>query len=111
MTIDQAMLGAVRHHLGGTVELAILTHDEMEETGANPEDVEFDLTKIKLPQSLIDSMKEDVKNGMFMDLEGYYSQIEAIGPDGQRLTVHLKDLADQYDDEGILKILEQIEHE
>ena len=54
-------------------------------------------------------MKENVKNGMLMDLEEYYSQIEAIGPDGQKLTVHLKDLADQYDDEGILKVLEAIE--
>ncbi|MEK9629327.1 MAG: response regulator [Nitrospinota bacterium] len=78
-----------------------------------PEEIEgqseLDLTKIKLPKSLVDSMREDVNSGMLMELEQYLSQIEAIEPDGKKLSDHLKRLADEFDDEGILKILEQLE--
>jgi len=70
---------------------------------------ELNYSKIKLPQSLIDSMKKDVKNGMLMDLEEYFSQMEATGSDGQRLAAQIKKRVSQYDDEGILKILETIE--
>ena len=77
---------------------------EVEDSGGK-----LDLTKVKLPQPLIDSMKEDVENGMLLDLEEHFSQMEATGPDGQKLAVELKDLARQFDDEEILKILETIE--
>ena len=72
---------------------------------------ELDLTKIKLSQSLIDQMKENVNGGMLMELEQYFSEIENRGPGGQRLAERLKELTDQFDDEGILKILEQVEIE
>jgi len=69
----------------------------------------LDLTKIKLPQSLIDSVKKGVDRGMLMELNQYFSEIEKIKPDGKRLVDHLKELADQFDDEGIIKILDAIE--
>ena len=72
---------------------------------------ELDFSKIKLPQSLIDSIKADVNNGMLMELEQYFPQINATGSHGQKLVAHLTELAEQFDDAGILKILEQIEHE
>ncbi|MBT4521509.1 MAG: PAS domain S-box protein [Halieaceae bacterium] len=72
-------------------------------------DGELDLTNIKLPQSLIDLMKEDVENGMLMDLEKYYLQMKAIGVDGLKLTAKIEKMASQYDDEGILALLETIE--
>jgi PAS domain S-box-containing protein len=90
-------------------QIEITIEEEMEKTGANSENDELDLTKIKLPQSLVDSMKEDVKSGLFMDIEEYFSEIEALGSDGQKLTAQLKELAGQYDDESILKILDKIE--
>jgi PAS domain S-box-containing protein len=77
-----------------------------EDEGSNGE---LNLSKIKLPQSLIDSIKEDVNSGMLMELEQYFPRIEENGPDGQKLVDHLKELADQFDDEGILEILELIE--
>ncbi|MBN4078281.1 response regulator [Nitrospina gracilis] len=69
---------------------------------------ELDFTKIELPQSLIDSMKNDVNGGMLMELEQYFSKIEKIEPDGKKLVDHLRELADQFDDEGILKLLDEI---
>jgi hypothetical protein len=44
-----------------------------------------------------------------MELEQYFSQIEAAGPEGQKLVSQFKELADNFDDEGILKILNEIE--
>jgi hypothetical protein len=44
-----------------------------------------------------------------MELNQYFSEIEKIKPDGKRLVDHLKELADQFDDEGIIKILDAIE--
>jgi two-component system sensor histidine kinase/response regulator len=70
---------------------------------------ELDLSKIKLPQPLIDSIKKDVNGGMLMELEQYFSQIEKNEPDGQKLAAHLKDLADQFNDQEIMKILDTIE--
>jgi PAS domain S-box-containing protein len=74
------------------------------------DDQELDVTKIKLPQSLIDSIKEQVSDGMLLDLDEYFSQIEAIEPAGKKLASHLRELAKSFDDEGILKLLETIEH-
>ncbi|MBT4519670.1 MAG: response regulator, partial [Halieaceae bacterium] len=71
---------------------------------------ELDLTKIELPQSLIDSIKEYVENGMLMELEEYYPQMEAVGPNGQNLVAQIKKMVGQYDDAGILNLLETIEN-
>ncbi len=70
----------------------------------------LDLTKIKLPQPLMDSMKKDVHSGMLMELDQYFPQINATGPEGQKLVPYLMELVDQFDDEGILETLDQIEH-
>ncbi len=84
--------------------LNILMTDETKELKE-----ELDLSKIKLPQALIDSIKADTNGGMLMELDQYFSQIEAIEPDGKKLAEQLKELADQFDDEGILKILDEME--
>lgn len=70
---------------------------------------ELDLTKFKLPQSLVDAMRKGVENGMFMELDEYYSQIKKIDPGGKRLADSLKEMADQFDSAGIMNILEGIE--
>ena len=76
--------------------------------GDGSQSEERDYSKIKLLPPLIHSMKADVQMGLFMDLAPYFAEIEKIEPDGKRLAGHLKELADQFDEEGILKVLEQI---
>ena len=70
----------------------------------------LDCSKINIAQSLIDSIREDVQSGMLMELEKYYPQIEEIEPDGKLLAAQLKDFADQFNDQEIINILDQIEH-
>jgi two-component system sensor histidine kinase/response regulator len=91
------------------LESTLSTVEQLEPKEVEDSGGELDLTKIELPQSLIDSMKEDVQNGMLLDLEQHFSQIEATGPEGQKLAAQLKDLAGQFEDDEILKILETIE--
>jgi|GEM_PF-12756 len=88
--------------------LALLKELEPEEE--NEANGELDFTKIKLPQPLIDSIKEDVDEGNFLDLDKYFTQIEDIEPNGKRLAVELKELAKRFDADETLKILETIEH-
>ena len=70
---------------------------------------ELDLSKIKLPQPLIDSMGNDVEGGLLMELDQYFSEIAKVEPDGEKLVSAFKKLVDEFDDEGILKILREIE--
>ena len=91
------------------LESTLSTVEQLEPKEVEDSGGELDLAKIELPQSLIDSMKEDVQNGMLLDLEQHFSQIEATGPEGQKLAAQLKDLAGQFEDDEILKILETIE--
>lgn len=72
------------------------------------QDEEIDFSKIRVPHSLIDAMKNDVENGMLMELDSYFLEIEKIEPSGQMLVDHLKELADMFDDQGILLLLEKI---
>ncbi len=81
----------------------------LEPEGNKDPEGELDLTKIKLPESLIDSMKNDINSGMLMELDQYFSQIEKIEHGGKELADYLKELADQFDDGGILNILDEIE--
>jgi two-component system sensor histidine kinase/response regulator len=75
----------------------------------NAQGQQVDYSKITLEQSLIDSIEGDIQAGLLMELDKYFSQIEAMGPEGQRLAGHLKELADQFDDQGIIKVLDTIE--
>ena len=103
--IDDTLWSDFWNHLDAIINTLKLLEPKEDKSAEE----ELDLTKIDLPQSLIDSIKENVTNGMFTELEEYFSQIETIGSAGQRLAAQIKELASQYDDEGILKILETIE--
>ncbi|MDX1411499.1 MAG: Hpt domain-containing protein, partial [Nitrospirales bacterium] len=70
----------------------------------------LDFSGFKAAPSLLASMKEKVQMGMLMELDQHFPELEEISPGGKNLTAYLKELVDQFDDEGILKILEQIEH-
>jgi signal transduction histidine kinase/DNA-binding response OmpR family regulator/purine-cytosine permease-like protein/HPt (histidine-containing phosphotransfer) domain-containing protein len=69
----------------------------------------IDFSQIKVPQQLIDNIKNDINIGNIMGLDSYIPELREIEPDGQMLANHLKDLADQFDDDGILKILSELE--
>jgi HPt (histidine-containing phosphotransfer) domain-containing protein len=92
----------------GNLESTLDTVKQLEPQETKDSGGELDLKKIELPHSLIDAMKEDVNSGMLMELDQYFSQIEKIGPDGEKLTDHLKELAGQFADEEILEMLEEI---
>ena len=51
------------------------------------------------------------ENGMLMELDKYFQLIEKIEPGGKHLAEKLKDLSEQFEDEKILKILENIKNE
>jgi two-component system sensor histidine kinase/response regulator len=104
--IDEKLWDDFWSHLDAI--LSVVKQLESEETVGQSE---LDLTKIKLPQSLINSIKEDVDCGMLMEVDQYFSEIEKIEPGGKGLAGHLKKLVDEFDDEGILKILDQVEAE
>ena len=104
--IDEKLWDDFWSHLDAI--LSVVKQLESEETVGQSE---LDLTKIKLPQSLINSIKEDVDCGMLMEISQYFSEIEKIEPGGKGLAGHLKKLVDEFDDEGILKILDQVEAE
>ena len=69
----------------------------------------LDFSKTKAPQALIDKMKDIVNMGDFMELEPYLQELSSIKPDGSSLANHLKELADQFDDNGLLNALDSIE--
>lgn len=104
--IDEMLWNDFWDNLAGVLS-AIKQAEPDENEGS---DEELDLTKIKLPQTLIDAMKKDVNGGLLMELDQYFSEIARVEPDGKRLADHLKELADQFDDAGILKILGEIEN-
>lgn len=68
-----------------------------------------DFSKIKVPQSLIDEMKEGVKAGEFMAMEQYFVTLSEIKPNGEVLANHLKELAEQFDEEKMLSVLDTLE--
>jgi signal transduction histidine kinase/CheY-like chemotaxis protein len=70
---------------------------------------ELDLTKIKLSQSLIDAMKKHIEMGDLMALDQYIPELENLEPHGKLLADNLKELADQFDGDGMLKILNKME--
>ena len=104
--IDKKLWDAFWDNLNGVLGV-VKQLEPQEDEGSGGE---LDLTKIELPQSLIDSMKEDMRNGRIMKLDQYFSTIEKVGPDGKKLADHFRNLVSQFDDDGILQVLETIEN-
>jgi len=69
----------------------------------------LDFSKIKAPKSLIDKIRAEINMGNFMELEPCFSELNEIQPNGQSLTDHLKELAEQFDDSGMLAVLDTLE--
>ena len=70
--------------------------------------VKLDFSKIKVPQTIIDQIRADTNIGNLMDMDPYFAELEKIEPDGKNLASCLKNLAEQFDSEGLLKVLDQV---
>ncbi len=68
----------------------------------------LDFSSTKVPQPLIDKLRDTVNMGDFMELDPYLQELSTLKPDGSLLADHLKELADQFDDSGILTLLENL---
>jgi len=84
--------------------LKILAADETKEPKQ-----ELDYSKIKVPQELIDELKRMVQMGDLMGLDEHFPELEKFEPYGKQLIENLKELADQFDDQEILKVLDQLQ--
>jgi hypothetical protein len=84
---------------------------EYEETKSTkaPSIKEIDFSAIQLSLELHASLKEMAGMGMMTELEEILPQVENSGPGGPGLAAHIKELADQFDIDGIIKALEAIE--
>jgi CheY-like chemotaxis protein len=69
-----------------------------------------DFSGVRIPNFLLLNLKKMAKLGMIAEVEKQLVEVEKIKPEGPRLASHLKVLAQNYDKEGILKALDNVEH-
>ncbi len=67
-------------------------------------------TQLVLPALLYARLKEAVELHSVTEVKEYLDQVEAIGPEGQRLASWLRDLVQRYDLEAVARALEQVRH-
>ena len=70
---------------------------------------QLDFSKIKVPQVLIDQIRENINLGNLMGLDPCFAELAKVEPDGKKLAEHLKNLADQFDTNEILSLLDTID--
>ncbi len=66
---------------------------------------------IRLPGELLDKLRQAADLSNLTDLKTCMGQLEALGAEGQSLLAHLKPLASRYDMNGILTVLEKVDHD
>jgi signal transduction histidine kinase/ABC-type amino acid transport substrate-binding protein/CheY-like chemotaxis protein len=74
-----------------------------------PVEEDLDFSTIKLPEDLLSSIKEMASMGMMTELEELLKKMDKMGSDESRLARHIADLADQFDADGIVKLLQKME--
>jgi signal transduction histidine kinase/DNA-binding response OmpR family regulator len=96
--------------LGAMTRLLNVEYEYEEATSIQaPSIEEIDFSTIQLPAELHTSIKDMASTGMLTELEEILPQIENSGPGGPGLAAHIKELIDQFDTDGIIKVLEAIE--
>ncbi|CCQ89467.1 putative Histidine kinase [Nitrospina gracilis 3/211] len=75
-----------------------------------PVNSELNFSKVKVPEILLLSLKKMAKLGMIAEMERQLTEIEKIQPQGPQLASHLKALAEKFDKDGILKVLDTVGH-
>lgn len=73
-----------------------------------PEVEVVDFSATKLPEKLHASLKQMASMGLMVELKESLPQVEGSGPDGPCLAAHLKGLIDQFDADGIIKVIEKV---
>ncbi|MGP0630829.1 MASE1 domain-containing protein [Nitrospina sp. 32_T5] len=76
----------------------------------NLADSEVNFSKVKVPDFLLLNLKKMAKLGMIAEMEKQLTEIEKIQPQGPQLASHLKALAEKFDKDGILKVLDTVGH-
>lgn len=92
------------------VEFEYASQDAVEARDENPFDPADDFSGVKIPNFLLLSLKKMAKLGMIAEVEKQLAEIEKINPEGRRLAAHLRALAQNFDKDGILKVLDKVEH-
>ncbi|CAI2717610.1 MASE1 domain-containing protein [Nitrospina watsonii] len=72
---------------------------------------ETNFSEMKVPDFLLLNLKKMAKLGMIAEMEKQLPEIEKIEPQGPQLASHLKILAEKFDKEGILKLLDTVGHD
>ncbi len=64
----------------------------------------FDM--VPIPEALLVGLKQSARLGMMTQLEEHLEEVQRIKPHGAQLANHLRTMADNFDKQGILKVLE-----
>ncbi|CAI2717608.1 MASE1 domain-containing protein [Nitrospina watsonii] len=80
--------------------------DEGEEEGTAVPIVESSFESLSLPEPLLNRLKQSARLGVMSQLEEELNEVKAIGHREAGLARHLQTLADNFDKQAILKVLE-----
>jgi signal transduction histidine kinase/CheY-like chemotaxis protein len=69
------------------------------------------LPRAVLPPELLSHLQQAAEDSSITDLSELINQVDKLGPDAQLFAGRLRDLANQYDFDGVLDILGAIHHE
>jgi two-component system, sensor histidine kinase and response regulator len=72
---------------------------------------QIDFSSINISKDLHKSIYDMANMGMMSELEELLPQIDSSCSEGPQLSAHIKDLIDQFDTDGIVKVLEKIGNE
>jgi len=102
----------IREEILGTMARLLNVEYEYDEgTLSTGTHADIDFSTIKLPAQLHASIKKMADMGMMTELEEIMPQIESSGPDGPALAAHIKERLEQFDTDGIINILAQMDNE
>jgi CheY-like chemotaxis protein len=104
----------MREEIFGVMARLLNIEYKYEEDDSSPkvklaEDINY--SAIKLPEVLHASIKKMACVGMLVELEEYLPDVKRFGPEGLCLAVHLKEMVDRFDADGIIKVMEKINNE
>ena len=99
----EQVYACLSEHLG-------IAYDYTEKSDA-PDKADVDWTGVVLPANLHEQLTLAARRQSTTELRRHTAALEELGAEGRGLAAHLRDLARQYDMEGIKVVLETIEHE
>ena len=79
---------------------------EPDGAGAKP----LDWSRIRLPDPLLERLEQAAGIYSVTELESHLAEVEDLGTEEQHLAVHMRELSEQFDMNGILDILKEIRH-